>query len=470
MVWCKTQRFVRMALVAATMACLATPGRAADWQGMTIGQPGPGREKSFADAFHATGALARGGGRDVLMLRDVPPDAVMAAVAGWPAGTDAILYLSGVLEGDLLRLKGGDLPLAQLLSALAARQVDRLALLVEDCAGLNPTPLAFDQPRHETIKVMVAASSGQGGTCPDAGARLTETLTRAAATDTIQRALGDMVLRDDLGVAVPVSEQAPAAFSPIIPAPPQVQIIQPDILPVTPVRTSAAGNDSLSSIRAVAQAQETGNTPLLIFADPSDMQRTALPRAAGLPEPAIIVGLVAAQGDIFGRAVDLGDLDLNAIAFDDLAARRILQTRDPALFGSLVAAGALDPPADQVARAVQQELARMGCYTSAVDGVWGNGSRAAVQRYFNERTDAEPVTTEAEASLFRQIILHEDITCPAPQAASARAPAPSATTTTTRRTPQPTTARAAQPAPQQQAAPQSGTRRIQSGTALGVFR
>lgn len=459
--------FVSTVLVAATMTCLAMPGRASDWQGMAIGQTGPGREKSFADAFHATGALARGGGRDVLMLRDVTPDAVMAAVSSWPAGTGAILYLSGVLDGDLLRLKGGDLPMSQMLAVLAAQQVDRLALLVEDCAGLDAAPLAFDPPRHDTIKIMVAASSANDGVCPTAEARLTETLSRAGVADTMQAALGDMVLRDDLGIAVRVSEEAAAAASPIIPVATPAPIVQPEIPPVTPVRSTITHNDTLSPIRAVAQPQATGTGALLIFAEPSDLQRTALPRASNLPEPSIIVGLVAPQDETFGRAMDLGDIDLNAIAYDDLATRRTLQTLDAALYGTLVAAGALDPPAGEMARALQQELARMGCYTTTVDGVWGNGSRAAVQRYFDERVDAEAVTVEAEASLFRQIILQDDITCRAPQAATVRSPAPS-TAGTTQRAPQP--ARATQAAPQQQPAPQTGTRRIQSGTALGLFR
>lgn len=453
-------------LMAATLAGVAAPAQAADWQGMTIGQPGPGREKSFADAFHATGALARGGGRDVLMLRDVTPDAVMVALSAWPSQTGAILYLSGVLDGDLLRLKGGDLALAQVMAALAARQVTQLALLIEDCPGLEGSPLAFDLILPDGMQVLVAASSAGTETCPQADARLTETLRAAAVSASLQAALGDMVVHDDLGRDVPVAEQAAAAASPIIPAAPLAPLVQPGPVAVTPVSLAGRGDAPLSPVQAVARAQDTGSA-LLIFADPSDMQRAVLPRAAGLPEPSIIVGLVAPENDeSFGRAEDLGDLDLNDIAYDNLAARRGLQAQDPALFASLVAAGAMDPPADLMARALQQELARMGCYTTAVDGVWGNGSRAAVGRYFDERADAEPVTLEPEAPLFRQIILQDDIVCRAPQAATVRTPAPA----TARTTPQPTGTRATQAAPQPQPAPQTGTRRIQSGTALGVFR
>ena len=455
-----TRRFVSLVLVGATMTCLAQPGRAADWQGMAIGQSGPGRERSFADAFHATASLARGGGRDVLMLRDVTPDAVMAAISGWPAGTDAILYLSGVLDGDSLRLNAGDLPLSQILAAFEAREVDRLALLVEDCAALDSVPRPFDPPQQGAIRLLVAASSGRGPGCPPAAARLTETLTRAAPADSLQAALGAMVLRDDLGIAVPIAEQAVATASPILPAAAVVEVIRPAALPPSPVRAIASESVRPAPAMALAQPQETGGTPLLIFAEPSDRQIMALPRASGLPEPSIIVGRVAPQNDAFGRAMDLGDLDLTAITHDDLVVRRTLQDRDPALFESLVAAGAFDPPADLLARALQQELARMGCYTAGVDGVWGSGSRAAVQRYFDERPDAEPVTIEPEAPRFRQIILRDDIACRAPQAA------PTARSTAA---PQPA-ARATQAAPRAQSTPQPEGRRIQSGPALGVFR
>ncbi len=463
--WSEKRSLVGAVLVAATLVCAGAPGQATEWQGMAIGQPGPGREKSFADAFHATGALARGGGRDVLMLRDVTPDAVMVALSAWPARRGAILYLSGVMEGDLLRLKGGDLPVSQVLGALAARQVTQLALLIEDCAGLADQPLAYDLSLPDGMQALVAATSGGAETCPQAEGRLTERLRAASVADSLQASLGDMVLFDDLGVAVPVAEQAAAAASPIIPAAPLAPLVQRDPVAVTPVSAVARGDTILSPVRAVARPQDTGSA-LLIFADPSDMQRAVLPRAAGLPEPSIIVGLVAPENsDSFGRAGDLGDLDLNDIAYDNLAARRGLQAQDPSLYASLVAAGAMDPPAGEMARALQQELARMGCYTTAVDGVWGNGSRAAVQRYFAERPEAEPVTLDPEAPLFRQIILQDDIACPAPQAATVRTPAPSQA-----RSAQPTGARATQAAPQPQPAPQTGTRRIQSGTALGVFR
>lgn len=482
MVWSRMNGYVGPLLVAAIVGAgavtMAPRAHAADWQGLTVGQPGPGREKAFADAFHATAALARGGGRDVLMLRDVTADALRAAVATWPAGQGAIIYLSGALQDGRLRMKNSDLPLTDLLDALAARQVTRLALLVEDCAG-RAAPVedmatsAQDAsapdiavPQRDDIDMLVAVSSGGTGACPSEGERLTDLLTRAPATMSLTDALGAMVQRNDLEGAVPVSETAAAAASPIIPLATVAPVIQPVI---TPVMADSRSNAALSPVQAVARPQETGTAGLLIFAPPPDRQRTALPRAAGLPEPSIIVGLVAPAQDSFAPAGDLGDLDLNAIAFDDLAARRGLQARDPALFASLVAGGALDPPDAQLPRALQEELARMGCYTAAIDGVWGNGSRAAVTRYFDERADAEPVTLNPEAPLFRQIVLRDDITCPAPAAAALRAPAPAASAT--RATP-----RAQQPAPRAtQAAPapqpaQTGTRRIQSGTALGVFR
>jgi hypothetical protein len=43
-------------------------------------------------------------------------------------------------------------------------------------------------------------------------------------------------------------------------------------------------------------------------------------------------------------------------------------------------------PAD-LASAVQQRLKDIGCYTNAVDGDWGAGSRAALQRFFDAKKE-----------------------------------------------------------------------------------
>lgn len=67
----------------------------------------------------------------------------------------------------------------------------------------------------------------------------------------------------------------------------------------------------------------------------------------------------------------------------------------------------------------------MNCYRGGIDGIWGNGSRGAVDRYF-QQVNATPVTREAEIPLFRQIALRDDVRCPDPVAQPvARNPQPS---------------------------------------------
>jgi len=89
------------------------------------------------------------------------------------------------------------------------------------------------------------------------------------------------------------------------------------------------------------------------------------------------------------------------------------------------------PPADaqEIARNLQQELQRVGCYTGAVDGMWGPGVQAAVQQ-FNQRTgkrlDIHAVSMEAITAVKE----HTDRVCPAikpPPRPTVAAPQPAPT-------------------------------------------
>ncbi|ARC90737.1 peptidoglycan-binding protein [Rhodovulum sp. MB263] len=174
-----------------------------------------------------------------------------------------------------------------------------------------------------------------------------------------------------------------------------------------------------------------------IFTPPPRESLAALPRAEGLPEPSVIVGLIAPEAD---------DLPV----WSDLATRTRLRQDDPEAFARLVAAGALDPPEDALPRAIQTELARMNCYRGGIDGLWGEGSRAAVARYFAER-GLGPAPGAPSPGLFRRIVAAEDVACPAP-------PAPAAARTATPR-------RQSAPEPSDGPPPQ-----IRLAPALGVFR
>ena len=57
-----------------------------------------------------------------------------------------------------------------------------------------------------------------------------------------------------------------------------------------------------------------------------------------------------------------------------------------------------EPDPVEVAMLVQTELKRIGCYTSTIDGDWGNGSRNALKRYFDAKK-LEPTGTEPTLAL-----------------------------------------------------------------------
>ena len=71
-----------------------------------------------------------------------------------------------------------------------------------------------------------------------------------------------------------------------------------------------------------------------------------------------------------------------------------------------------DEPED-LPRAMQQELLRLGCYRLAVDGDWGNGSRNALRRYYAAKK-AEPEELEPSAALWRILKAEPEGLCPAP--------------------------------------------------------
>ena len=77
---------------------------------------------------------------------------------------------------------------------------------------------------------------------------------------------------------------------------------------------------------------------------------------------------------------------------------------------------------DDLPRAVQIELARLGCYTVAVDGLWGNGSRAALNNYIRN-TGASLATREPTAEVWRNVKAASGQVCTSP---------PPTTTATTR--------------------------------------
>ncbi|HSF65663.1 MAG TPA: peptidoglycan-binding domain-containing protein, partial [Paracoccaceae bacterium] len=84
------------------------------------------------------------------------------------------------------------------------------------------------------------------------------------------------------------------------------------------------------------------------------------------------------------------------------------------------------PAPEELPRALQAELKRLGCYRLAVDGDWGNGSRSALRRYYDAKKEAVPEDLEPTEALWRQLGTEKDGLCPAPPPAPKAASAPKA--------------------------------------------
>lgn len=194
--------------------------------------------------------------------------------------------------------------------------------------------------------------------------------------------------------------------------------------PVRPVASALA----VSPVRAAlpAPGSTPGSTPVQLIAQPAAAIARAVPGSGGLPEPSIIVGFPAppAEAEDLPRVdpeaepVAVAGAELQAL---DTEARAALRASDEDLFISLVNAGAFDPAEADLARAIQAELQRMNCYTGALDGVFGAGSRRALNAYYDEIGLAAP-SQDPTVEIYRQTLLRDDVTCPTPVAA----PAPTA--------------------------------------------
>ncbi len=228
----------------------------------------------------------------------------------------------------------------------------------------------------------------------------------------------------------------------------------------TGIATATGGEVIFGS--AASGERAVAGTERVVFAPLPAEQIAALPLAAGMPRPSIIVGLIEPVPASFPAAEEETEAAGTEISFADTEAWLALRASDPALFRSLVEGGAFDPPEGELARALQTELQRVGCYTSSIDGDFGVGSRRAVGRFFDE-AGTTPVSTDPVPELFRQILLAGEVECQAvavnttrPASGGTRQPSGQPTTTT------------AAPAPAPAPKPAGGLGN--AGLGSGVFR
>lgn len=235
--------------------------------------------------------------------------------------------------------------------------------------------------------------------------------------------------------------------------------------PVQPVRTSAM---VILPRSANTQGAVSDGISVIAAAPVDDGRNRAVPGVGGLPAPSIIVGLIAQDASFGTVTQDGGSLTGSEFDYTNVDARRAMREQDPTLFASLIETGAFDPPPSELVFAIQSELTRMACYDRGIDGRWGPGSEAGLQRYFDE-AETEPDTLEPTLPAFRQMLVRDDVTCPVVAVA---APRPAATPTATAPRPQQTAATPAAPRPAPAPAPAAeNTRTFNSNSGItGVFR
>lgn len=103
---------------------------------------------------------------------------------------------------------------------------------------------------------------------------------------------------------------------------------------------------------------------------------------------------------------------------------------------------------EDLARAVQGELKRVGCYGNTVDGDWGAGSRAAMDAYYAAKTQDVGGEDPTEA-LYRTLLAESDTVC----VEEASAPKPAAPAKPSTKKPTASKPAAAKPAAPKPAAP-----------------
>jgi hypothetical protein len=476
-------------------------------------------ESMRKDAFALSEALF-GMGFSVTRLENPDGAQLTARLASLPDSATALLFFSGSAkpEGEETLLLTGNtaapLSLNAVLTTLQGRGGDGPSLVFLDTCRADALPLPAPAPMPD---VFLALPTAPGTPCPtDAptmaqemlaritapGMALTEQfpaseaipqpgvwvqtgltdpfIFRAATSSTVLTAADYRMLerlspedRDNMlklwaeaGIAVDVA----GAAQPVAPvtgngggvvvAAPASPVIVQNAGVISPVQTVVSP--------IVAGSEVQGEALAVLAAAPATPRNTGarpVPGAGGLPQPSIILG---EQETLASLAVP--DVPpVQQLDYTDFAARQALKTSDAAGYAELIQTGAYDPPPEQLAFAVQTELARMNCYTRAIDGDWGNGSRRALQLYFDTLKVAA-TTQEPTVEVFRQLLTEDSVECPevvAPAPAPAAA-APRTTQRTTTRT-QAAPAQAA-PAPAPAPAPAESGRRIRTGTGTGAFR
>lgn len=296
-------------------------------------------------------------------LKDRPPPRPPILVAnscGWADAPEASARLRAAVTGPLWLLEPQDAgcDAAQITAAAqkaaAAPERDRLALLIG--AGLQLS--AVEPAALPAVTASAAATAAGAGDAP-AGAAMA----------------GKLVIS-----ALPAGATLTGA-------------------PATVIRASDAPVPQAAASGTETRAEATPAAPRAV--------PVSMARRPGQPEPAIIVGELASL---------LGARNRGPMGTPREVRDRIRQI-DSVFFAMMLDEGRFDPAEGQYAAAIQTELSQMNCYDGSVDGSWGNGSLAALRRYFSTLGQAQAGTAPSP-ELYRQIATNDSVRCPVEQRVS----------------------------------------------------
>ncbi len=445
-----------------------------------------------------------------------PDDAALnTAIAALPANATALFYFHGaaVTENDeALLLSGGSrIPLDPALAALRGTRRETLVFL--DTCRTDAVPLPAPD---DVLDLFVAMSTAPGAACPSDASDLADlmrerivapgqtladqfpasvlaadteplpglwvrsTLAKPfvfrAATSGTQLTAADYEMLDRLapedrarmialwteaGIAVDVARPSAGGVTARVV---ETAVVTSPVQPVV-IQSAAVLSPIVATVSPILTGAEVEGEALVVLAatpvTAAPARPRAVPGAGGLPQPSVILGETATLASLAAPA------PAQQLDYTDIAARTASRAADPAAHEQLILTGAYDPPPEQLAVAVQTELARMNCYTSTIDGAWGNGSRRALQLYFDTLEIAAP-SQDPTVEIFRQLLQKDDVACPA---VAAPAPAAAAPRTTQQQTaPTQAAPRQAAPAPQPAAPAPTEGRRIRQSNGTGAFR
>jgi len=241
-----------------------------------------------------------------------------------------------------------------------------------------------------------------------------------------------------------------------------------------------------ASIPTVVQTAPLPTTPTQAANAVASPATTTVAAPATTPAPIAVAGLAVPLAPIAGATRTIANTATGVSApgtatvvtptpaTQTLVGTEVVQEEDEPIEVALANPEVTLPPAqpaveipEDIKRAVQAELKRVGCYTSTVDGLWGNGSARALLRYYVNKK-SEPTETEATPALYLTLLEEEGRVCPVEVQAPPKVVASSPRSSSSNgggSTPRPAAAQpAAQPKPEPAAQPAAGGFKFGSGS------